>query len=105
MFVIASLCGVFVGLVQGLIGGGGSVLGAPLLIYVVGLKRSARRHRHERAGRGDFRARQPAGLCALRPRLNRNDASLGDPFAMGREAPGKFHEWPLNATVADVGDD
>jgi hypothetical protein len=44
-------------------------------------------------------------LESLRFRLNRNDSSLGDPFVMGREAPGKFHEWPLNATVADVGDD
>jgi uncharacterized membrane protein YfcA len=38
MAVLAVLSGIFVGLVQGLIGGGGSVLGAPMLIYVVGLR-------------------------------------------------------------------
>ncbi|HXY57068.1 MAG TPA: sulfite exporter TauE/SafE family protein [Methylocystis sp.] len=37
MDLIAALSGVGVGVVQGLIGGGGSVLGVPALIYVVGL--------------------------------------------------------------------
>lgn len=37
MSLVAVLCGVAIGLVQGLIGGGGSVLGVPALIYVVGL--------------------------------------------------------------------
>jgi uncharacterized protein len=37
MDVTAALCGIAIGLVQGLIGGGGSVLGVPVLIYVVGL--------------------------------------------------------------------
>jgi uncharacterized protein len=35
--LVAALCGLAIGLVQGLIGGGGSVLGVPALIYVVGL--------------------------------------------------------------------
>lgn len=37
MNLVAALCGIAIGLVQGLIGGGGSVLGVPALIYVVGL--------------------------------------------------------------------
>lgn len=37
MDLLAALCGVVIGVVQGLIGGGGSVLGVPALIYVVGV--------------------------------------------------------------------
>ena len=37
MNALPVLAGVAIGLVQGLIGGGGSVLGVPALIYVVGL--------------------------------------------------------------------
>jgi len=38
MSLIAVLSGIAIGLVQGLIGGGGSVLGVPALIYVVGVR-------------------------------------------------------------------
>ena len=37
MSALAVLAGAAIGLVQGLIGGGGSVLGVPALIYVVGV--------------------------------------------------------------------
>jgi uncharacterized membrane protein YfcA len=35
--VLAAVCGVLVGLVLGLLGGGGSILAVPLLLYVVGI--------------------------------------------------------------------
>ena len=38
MSPLAVLSGIVIGFVQGLIGGGGSVLGVPALIYVVGVK-------------------------------------------------------------------
>jgi uncharacterized membrane protein YfcA len=37
-FVLAILCGVLVGFTLGLIGGGGSIMATPLLLYVVGLQ-------------------------------------------------------------------
>ena len=37
-FVLAILCGVLVGFTLGLIGGGGSIMATPLLLYVVGLR-------------------------------------------------------------------
>ncbi|WP_298284175.1 sulfite exporter TauE/SafE family protein [Acidocella sp.] len=36
--MIALLCGALVGLILGLIGGGGSILAVPLMVYVVGVK-------------------------------------------------------------------
>ncbi|MBS0251403.1 MAG: TSUP family transporter, partial [Proteobacteria bacterium] len=36
--VLATFCGSLVGFVLGLIGGGGSILAVPLLVYVVGVR-------------------------------------------------------------------
>jgi uncharacterized protein len=37
-FILAVLCGVLVGFTLGLIGGGGSIMATPLLLYIVGLQ-------------------------------------------------------------------
>ena len=44
--------GALVGFTLGLVGGGGSILAVPLMVYLVGVKEPARRDRHERAGGG-----------------------------------------------------
>ena len=36
-FVLGGLCGILVGLVLGVVGGGGSILAVPLMVYVVGV--------------------------------------------------------------------
>ena len=46
--LLAIASGSLVGFTLGLIGGGGSVLAVPLLVYVVGVPLAACRHRHQR---------------------------------------------------------
>ena len=60
--LLAVLSGGAVGFSLGLIGGGGSILAVPLLLYVVGIEDPHRRHRHQRARRRGS-ARSP--ICSV----------------------------------------
>ena len=62
---LALLSGIVIGFVQGLIAGGGSVLGVPALIYVVGVKARIC-HRRWRARGGDFGGRRRRRLVGQR---------------------------------------
>ena len=56
--------GMLVGLLLGLVGGGGSILAVPLMVYVVGVPEPAYGDRHQRAGR---RRRMPRPACPTMP--------------------------------------
>ncbi len=62
-YLLGAASGSLVGFTLGLVGGGGSILAVPLMVYLVGVP-PAYCHRHQRAGGGRQCRRQSA---AARP--------------------------------------
>jgi hypothetical protein len=64
---LAVLCGALVGFTLGLIGGGGSIMATPLLLYVVGLQPHVAIQKHCQRLRGGERQRDRLSLIPFAP--------------------------------------